>query len=152
MKKLPNLRDLIDAGQLKREPKAGSDQVARLIERARKDLESAHRLLDGDPAGAMDLIYKAYFHAANALLRQFGYRPGAVRQHIGVLTATERILGDEHDQLIALFDRLRKRRNEFEYQAVFEMGRTDLDLTFDAANRFLELVQKQLSKSKMGER
>jgi hypothetical protein len=36
-----NFEDLIEAGQLQREPNIGKDQVARLLKRADKDIETA---------------------------------------------------------------------------------------------------------------
>ena len=147
MNKQIDFKDLVDSGQLKRESGAGADQVNRLISRAKKDLVSAQKLLESDQAAAMDLVYKAYFHAANALLRRNGLRPGPVRQHLGVLTATERLLGKDQSAFIATFDRLRKRRNEFEYQGIFEMGATDLKLAFDAASEFVRLVDQQLTRA-----
>jgi hypothetical protein len=62
----PDLRDLIQEGQIQEESGIGWDQVERLIKRAFEDLKSAERNLPFDEPGAMDFIYKAMFHAANA--------------------------------------------------------------------------------------
>ncbi|MBI4431148.1 MAG: hypothetical protein HY587_05505 [Candidatus Omnitrophica bacterium] len=86
MKKI-DLSDLIREGQIQEEPSIGWDQVEQLIRRAFEDLKSADRNMPFDEPGAMDFIYKAMFHAANALLRSYGFRPGATRQHQGVITA-----------------------------------------------------------------
>src|SRR3989338_1335172 len=95
----------------------------------------------------MDFIYKAMFHAANALIRSYGFRPGAVRQHQGVILAVEKILGEDSKALILKFDRLRKRRNQFEYQGIFEMGRTELQDSIAQAKTFVRLIQSTLEKS-----
>jgi len=114
--------DLIKSRQLKREPAIGQDQVDRLLKRAQQDLESAKMIKPTDEAAAMDLTYKAMFHAANAILGKHKLRPGPVRQHLGVIEAATRILPPEAETHLLKFDRLRRRRNLFEYQGVFEMG------------------------------
>lgn len=55
----PDLRDLIQEGQIQEESGMGWDQVERLIKRAFDDLESSNRNLPFDEPGAMDFIYKA---------------------------------------------------------------------------------------------
>lgn len=119
--------DLIRSRQLQHDSDIGKDQVDRLLTRAQKDLETATELRDSDPALTMDVAYKAMFHAGNALLRTRKLRPGPVRQHQGVIEAVARILGPSSLVLIAEFDRLRKRRNQFEYQGQYEMGGHELD-------------------------
>jgi len=95
----------------------------------------------------MDFIYKAMFHGANALIRSYGFRPGSTRQHQSVIAAVERILGADSKTLILKFDRLRKRRNEFEYQGIFEMGRAELKDTVEHAKRFVERIREKLEKT-----
>ncbi len=143
----PDLRDLIQEGQIQEEPGIGWDQVERLIKRAFEDLKSAERNLPFDEPGAMDFIYKAMFHAGNALIRSYGFRPGATRQHQGVITSVGRILGPEYKALILKFDKLRKRRNEFEYQGIFAMGREELKDSIEQAEQLVAAIRKALQDS-----
>jgi len=143
----PDLRDLIREGQIQEEPGTGWDQVERLIKRAFEDLKSSERNLPFDEPGAMDFIYKAMFHAGNALIRSYGFRPGATRQHQGVITAVGRILGPEYKTLILKFDKLRKRRNEFEYQGLFAMGREELKDSIGQAKQLVAAIRKSLEDS-----
>lgn len=146
MKKV-DLSDLIRNGQIQEEAHIGWDQIERLMKRSYEDLKSAERNLPFDEPGSMDFIYKAMFHAANALIRSYGFRPGSIRQHQGVISAIEKILGDDSKALILKFDRLRKRRNQFEYQGIFEMGRTELKDSVAQAKTFVRLIQSTLGKS-----
>lgn len=141
-----DLSDLICERQIQEEPGIGWDQVDRLLVRAHEDLSSAKKVIRFDEAGAMDFVYKAMFHAANALIRSCGYRPGAVRQHQGVIAATGRILGGEAKGLILKFDRLRKRRNQFEYQGIFEMGSQELADSVKQAEEFLVSIKNVLEE------
>jgi uncharacterized protein (UPF0332 family) len=140
----PDLRDLIQEGQIQEESGIGWDQVERLIKRAFEDLKSAERNMPFDEPGAMDFIYKAMFHAGNALIRSYGFRPGGTRQHQGVIQAVERILGSEYHTLVLKFDKLRKRRNEFEYQGIFTMGREELRGSIDQAQQLVAAIRKWL--------
>ncbi len=142
-----DLRDLIQAGQIQKESDMGWDQVERLLKRAFEDLKSAERNMPFDEPGAMDFIYKAMFHAANALIRSYGFRPGSTRQHQGVIAAVEQILGPDSKTLILKFDRLRKRRNEFEYQGIFEMGRAELKDAIEQAKLLVEKIREKLEKA-----
>ncbi len=136
--------DLIKGGQIQEEPSIGWDQVDRLIKRAFEDLKSAERNLPLDEPGSMDFMYKAMFHSANALIWSYGLRPGALRQHQGVILAVERILGEKYKALILKFDRLRKRRNQFEYQGIFEMGRQELSDSMSQARELVEAIKQFL--------
>jgi len=128
-----NYDDLVREGKLKREPKIGLDQVERLLKRSRKDLVTAQKLLNEDTGLAIAAIYDAMFHAANALIKMQGYRPGDKKQHIGVIEAVRRTLGNSAKNLIIKFDDLRIARNRFEYQAIFNMSRTQLEKALDDA-------------------
>lgn len=136
--------DLIRSSQIQEESSIGWDQTERLIKRAFEDLKSAERNLPLDEPGAMDFMYKAMFHSANALIRSYGLRPGIAKQHQGVILAAERILGEEYKALILKFDRLRKRRNQFEYQGIFEMGRQELSDSMSQARQLVEAIKQFL--------
>ena len=91
--------DLVRQGMLKELPGIALDQAEQLVRRAQKDLSTAEKVLPDDEAAAMDLLYKALFHASNALLRLQGYRPGSVRQHEGVVEAMRRTLKEDVEHL-----------------------------------------------------
>ena len=138
--------DLIQSRQIQQEPAIGTDQVQRLMKRADKDLASAEEVKSFDEAAAMDLAYKAMFHAANALLGLNKLRPGPVRQHRIVIEAVGRILEPEAHLLLLKFDKLRKRRNQFEYQGLFEMGSQELDEALEQAKKLVNVIRKKISK------
>jgi len=146
MKKI-DLRQLIQDGQIQAESGIGWDQVERLMKRSLEDLKSAERILPFDEPGAMDFIYKAMFHSGNALIRSHGFRPGATRQHQGVIAAVGKILGPASQTLILKFDKLRKRRNQFEYQGIFEMGKENLKDSIQQAKDLVSEIEKSLRDS-----
>ena len=72
------------------------------------------------------------------------FRPGPVRPHQGVIEAVGRILGKDCEMLILKCDRLRKRRNQFEYQGLFEMGDQELEETVVHAGEFVKTIVREI--------
>ena len=138
----PDFSDLVSQGSLKEERKIGQDQVIKLINRAKKDLETAKSLLNSDEAVAMTMVYSSMFHSANALVRLYGFRPGKVRQHAGLIEATSRILGVEIKDYILRFDILRIKRNLFEYQAIFDFSKIQIENNLIEAEKFVIIIEK----------
>jgi uncharacterized protein (UPF0332 family) len=101
-------------------------------------------LLNKDCGSALTVLYNSMFHAGNALIRSQGYRPGAIKQHIGIIEAVSRTLGNEFKDLILKFDDLRKHRNKFEYQAVFEITETMLENRIKDAEKLIEVIEKHI--------
>ena len=139
-----NYNDLVRNEQLKPEPEIQFDQVERLFVQAKKDLSDAKEALEISQSLALDSVYKSMFHAANALLRSQGFRPGKTRQHIGVRIAMERSLGQESRGIIKSFDNLRRQRNDFEYQAIFSSSKTEITDYFIVADKFITIVEKNI--------
>jgi uncharacterized protein (UPF0332 family) len=142
----PDFSDLIKQESLKEEKNIGQDQVMKLLNRAKKDLQTAKSLLDDDEAVAMTMVYDAMFHSANALIRLYNLRPGKVRQHIGLIEATSRILGTEVKDYIFRFDKLRIKRNQFEYQAIFDFSRIQIDNNLAEAEKFVDIIEKFITE------
>lgn len=94
----------------------------------------------------MDLIYKSIFHSANALLRLQGFRPGDRRQHAGVLEAVRRTLGKKAESLLNQYDRLRRVRNKFEYQALFSLSSAELRTTLRQSKELVNLIMDKMQK------
>lgn len=141
-----NFKDLIAQRGLEIEEKIEFDQTERYLKRARKDLVTAKKVLVMDEAVALDLIYKAMFHAANGLLRLFHLRPGKIRQHKAVIEATKRILGNKYEVLILEFDKLRQKRNYFEYGANFNGSKEELENAFSYTEKFLKVVERYVEE------
>ena len=88
-------KDLVAEGKLKKEKAIGIDQIYRFISRAKKDLDTARIIVASDEGAALALVYDAMFHAANALIRSQGYRPGNKLQHVGIIEAVRRTSGED---------------------------------------------------------
>ena len=138
-------RDLVAEGKLKKEKVIGIDQVKRFLKRARKDLETAKSIEDDDGA-ALTLVYNSMFHAANALIRYQGYRPGVKFQHVGIIEAVRRTIGEDFKELTLKYNKLRIKRNKFEYQAIYNITKTQLKNNIKDAGKFIEIIEKYLKE------
>ena len=136
--------DLVKKESLKKEANIDYAQVERLIVRSKKDLQVAKKNLDIDEATALDLVYKSMFHASNALIRSQGYRPGKIKQHMGVVEAVERSLGAKIKPTILRFDRLRIKRNEFEYQGLYRSSKTEIKNSFQDAEKLIKSIEEYI--------
>lgn len=139
-----NFDDLIQAENLKRVPRVDFVLVQQLLRRSKKDIETAKKNLNYDEPTALDLVYKSMFHAANALIQSEGYRPGKIRQHIGVIEAVKRILGVEIRPIILKFDHLRQKRNDIEYQGLYRGTKTEIKNSFHDAEILIKKIEKYI--------
>ena len=137
-------KDLVAEGKLKKEKAIGIDQIYRFISRAKKDLDTARMIVASDEGAALTLVYDAMFHAANALIRSQGYRPGNKLQHVGIIEAVRRTLGEDFKAIIFKYDKLRIKRNKFEYQAIYNVSKTQLLSDIKDASTFIQVIEKYL--------
>lgn len=142
-----NYDDLIKGESLKKVSRVDWVLVKRLINRSKRDLEMAKKNLDADEPTAMDLVYKSMFHAANALIQSQGYRPGRIRQHRGTVEAVERTFGIEIKSIVRKFDRLRQKRNEFEYQGLYRGTRTEIKNSFIDAKVLIVKIEDYIREN-----
>jgi len=104
-------------------------------------------LISLDEGAALTFIYNAMFHAANALIRSQGYRPGNRFQHVGIIEAVSRIIGNDFKNLIIKYNKLRIQRNRFEYQTDYSSSKTQLLKNMDDAEEFVSVIEKYLKKN-----
>lgn len=110
-----------------------------MVEIARRHLDSARKIRDGDPEGAYAALYDAARKACAALLEAQGLRAtsrgGHIAVHDTVLAQFGSLSGGE---VLRSFGRLRRRRNEVEYP--IGVSRIDADEVDEALARAAEIV------------
>jgi len=111
-----NFDKLVSSGLLKKQ-ESSPEHIDQMIRRARKDLETADYLLAVDPEAAYDYAYKAMMHAGRALIYSMGYRPSARQAHKTIVEFAKTVLGSKFGSLTLKFDKMRKRRHLFTYEA-----------------------------------
>jgi hypothetical protein len=122
-----SLRQLVDEGAIEHRS-VGNAQIARWLERSRRDLELAgHAASTGDLERAATLVYEAGLRACIALLGCAGYRlRGGEGHHRAALEAGWAIIGAAAEPTISRLDDARRIRNESLYGTGRPVGAEDL--------------------------
>jgi uncharacterized protein (UPF0332 family) len=110
------------------------------IKRARKDLQTAEKVMASDRTSSFTITYHAMIRAGKALLYAHGYLPTATRSHKTVVDFTGVVLGDECDDLFRRFNRMRRRRHDFIYDALNNVSESELKSSIKTAKMFIEKV------------
>jgi uncharacterized protein (UPF0332 family) len=119
-------------------------QIAAQIKRAIKDLTTYKLVVGNDPEWAASIAYQAMLRAGRALLFSFGYLPADGQQHKTVVEITGLILGKEYETVVLLFERFRRKRNQFFYDSVDTSNETEAKKSAETAQKLIEAIQKQI--------
>lgn len=111
------LKNLESNGLLKRE-KIGIDQVRALLQSASKNIFASEKNLSIDEEACYTLAYNAMLKTARALVFLQGFRPSDRQQHKTTIEVAGELLGKEFSDLINMFDKMRKKRNQFTYDQI----------------------------------
>ena len=76
-----------------------------------------------------------------------GYLPTAQRSHKTIVEFTKLTLGNEYESLISRFNRMRRRRHDFIYDAknhiTYHEAQSSLDAARELINKIITLVKQQ---------
>lgn len=139
------LKRLESAGLLRKE-RIGIDQIRALLMSASKNIIASEKNLSIDEEACYTLAYNAMLKAARALVFLQGYRPHDGQQHKTTIDLTGEILGKEFNELIELFDKMRKKRNQFTYDPMLPLSLTEAKTALKTADAFHKKVRNFLDK------
>lgn len=132
---------------LVKKQKPDSKQIETQLKRAGKDLKTAESLLSIDLTWAFAIAYHAMMRASKALMYSKGYLPTAKRSHKTIVEFTKLILGNEYDNLIRRFNRMRRQRHDFIYDSKNHITPHEAKLSIETAKKLIEeiiaLVRKE---------
>lgn len=138
------LKKLESQGFLKKE-KIGIDQVRALLVSAAKNIIASEKNLSIDEEACYTLAYNAMLKTARALVFLQTYRPSDGRQHMTTIEVAGKILGNEFSELIHMFDKMRKKRNQFTYEPMLPLSLTEAKNAMKIAKKFHAKVRKFLN-------
>lgn len=127
-------------GLLKRQ-KPEMRAVEKLILRAIKDLKAAKANLVIDEGIAFTVAYLAMLHAGRALMLFKGFRPDDGYQHKTVIEFLAHIFGNESKSIFDHFDKMRRKRNIFTYEADISISKTEAENAINTAMKFVQLCR-----------
>lgn len=138
------LKKLESESFLKKE-KIGVDQVRALLMSAAKNVTAPEKNLSIDEETCYTLAYNAMLKIARALVFLQGYRPSDGRQHMTTIEVAGKILGEKFSELIQMFDKMRRKRNQFTYDPMLPLSLTEARNALKTAKKFHDIVRKFLN-------
>ena len=131
---------------LVKEQRPNVAQIEQQITRAEKDLKTFGLVIGSDPEWACTIAYQAMLRMGRALMFSYGYLPADGQQHKTVVEITGKLLGKNFDLLIQYFDRMRRNRNVFFYDAVDTNNEAQAKKAHETAGSLLKVVKDTIRK------
>lgn len=135
--------DLLKSGRIRKEKKS-QREVDRALERARRDLDTARKILADDWDWGFAVAYNAVLQASRAFMFSKGYRPSSTNGHKNTFAFMSRALGDEFAGMISYFDKMRNKRNQAIYDVAGMITKTEACALYKQAVAYVELVESWL--------
>ena len=132
-------------GLLKRQ-RPNFKQIEQQVLRARKDAQTAQRVLKNDPEWAATIAYHAMLRMGRALLFANGFLPADGGQHRTVVELTGKLLDARYALLIEKFERMRRRRNLFFYESDPFGTLTDAERALATASQIIHLIEAAITR------
>lgn len=137
--------DLLKSGRIRRQ-RISQDEIDRALERAKRDLRTAQKVMAGDWDWGFAVAYNAVLQASRAYMFAKGYRPVGAEGHKNAFAFMRKALGKRYDDLITYFDRVRNKRNQAIYDVAGLITETEAKNLFKQATDFVKLVRGLLEK------
>ena len=126
--------------------KTGPKQVRQFLVDAGKKAVAARRNLAIDQETAYQTAYQAMLKASLALMLSYGQRPRVqIGHHIAIIEFAQKHLDPGHAALFALFDRMRRKRNEAFYDIAL-IGDEEAEDAVVAAEEYLRIIAADIHK------
>ena len=143
---LENYLKRLESEGLLRKERIGIDQIRSLLMSASKNIVASEKNVSIDEEACYTLAYNAMLKTARALVFLQGYRPYDGQQHKTTIGVAREILGKEFGQLIELFDKMRRKRNQFTYDPMLPLSLTEAKTALKTAEDFYKRVRNFLDK------
>jgi uncharacterized protein (UPF0332 family) len=121
-------------------------QVRQFLADAQKKTVAARKNLVIDEETAYQTAYQAMLKASLALMLSHGQRPRVqLGHHVAIIEFSQKHLDAKHTALFALFDRMRRKRNEAFYDIAL-IGNEEAVDAVEAAERYVKVVASDIQK------
>jgi uncharacterized protein (UPF0332 family) len=137
--------DLVRGHQLMPEH-TSKEKIQESLGFAAKEIEAAEYLLPKFRAEAYKAAYDALLHAGNALIRSYGYRPTHKSTHATLTEITERIMGKGDGHLVGRFKRMRRKRHQLQYDAIFIESADEVKKSIGEAKELVEKITAHINE------
>lgn len=110
------------------------------------DLSTAESTIEVNPDWAYNISYNAMLQSSRALMLRKGYRPREPSQHATVVQFIKQTAGDEHRNLAAFFDQMRRKRNRLIYDAANLVGKKECQKALSLAHELVALLNNLIKQ------
>ena len=121
-------------------------QITDQLNRAKKDLHTAASISSIDLTWSFAIAYHAMIRAGKALMFSQGYLPTAKQSHKTIVEITSLILGTEYETLINRFNRMRRRRHDFIYDAINQITGSEVKAAIDTAKKLIDNIADRIKQ------
>lgn len=127
-----------------RKGRFGPGQVEACLKIAERDIETARTVLETSPEWAFNIAYNAMHQAGRAYMFAAGYRAAGEHRHAVVVQFLEIGLGQDYSDVLAIMDRMRRKRNRATYDMTGTISRKEAGEAIEAAACFVAAVKREL--------
>lgn len=136
---------LIKQGRMTAYTSSGKE-IENLLEIAKRDLSTAKSMVEIDPDWSYKISYNAMLQSSRALMLRKGYRPRGSSQHATVVQFIQETIGDKHRNAVALFDQMRRKRNQLVYDTAKLVGKKECVQALSLAQEFVAIIKSLISQ------
>ena len=122
-------------------------QIRRFLASGKKKLAAAKKTLEIDEEASYQLAYEAMLKASLGFMLSFGVRPrGLPGHHVAIIEFSEKHLAGEFNNLIAMFDRMRRKRHQAVYDVTGFISKQEAQQALQTAEKYLAIISDQIQK------
>jgi uncharacterized protein (UPF0332 family) len=121
-------------------------QISHQLKRSLKDLKTAEANVKIDLTWSLTIAYHAMIRAGRALMFAKGFLPTTKQTHKTIVIFTAKLFGKDYDVLIRKFERLRRRRHDFIYDAVNHITMDEAKSSIDTAKKLIYKIIEIISE------
>ena len=103
-------------------------------------MSAAKEILKSNPEWAYNISYNAMHQAGRAFLFRKGYRTVGIGHHATVIRFLEIGLGPEHEEILAVMDRMRRKRNRATYDRVGTISQKEAKEGISSASELVKVI------------
>ena len=137
---------LLEEGRIK-SGRFSRKQVEDCLAIAKRDITAARTVLETSPEWALNIAYNAMQQAGRAFMFSKGYRTDGEAHHATVVRFLEIALGREYEDVLAVMDRMRRKRNRATYDTVGTISGKEAKEAVSISEEFVEKVASLLESS-----
>jgi uncharacterized protein (UPF0332 family) len=138
---------LLNEGRLKR-GRFSRRQWEDCLSIARRDIETSRAILTMSPEWAFNIAYNAMHQAGRAILFHQGFRAVGDGHHATVIRFLEIALGSDYGEMLAVMDRMRRKRNRATYDMAGTIGADEALEAISATEEFAAIASGFLKRQR----